>query len=89
MFLDLLVPSYQKNINIVVTRNITYHQLLFNIVNKCKEFHFTCGIRNIRCLLDNILITEENWENFRNNNTYRNVKGIIIIVPITCEEHSH
>ncbi len=87
MFLNLLIPTYQKYINIVVTQNTTFTQLLDTIVKKCKEFSFICNRKNIRCVIQDFLITDENWINFKNNNNYQNLDGIIIIVPIKCETH--
>lgn len=88
MFLKLLVPTYQKYIDIVVTQNTTFQQLLDTIIKKCKEFSFICSSKNIRCLIQDVLITEDNWVTTKNMYNYKNVNGVIIIVPITCEEHN-
>jgi len=87
MFLKLLIPSYQKYIELVITQNTSFQQVLDTIIKKCKEFNFICGSENIRCLIQDVLITEENWEKTKNIHTYKNVNGVIIIVPITCEDH--
>lgn len=87
MFLKLLIPSYQKYIELVITQNTTFTQLLNTIVKKCKEFGLICGCKNIRCLIQDVLITEENWEKTKNIHNYKNVNGVIIIVPITCDDH--
>lgn len=87
MFLNLLVPTYQKYINIVITQNTTFTQLLDTIIKRCKEFSVICDRKNIRCVIDDVLITEKNWINFKNNNNYKNLNGIIIIVPIECKKH--
>tara|TARA_B000000557_G_C20778267_1_gene445248 strand:+ start:394 stop:663 length:270 start_codon:yes stop_codon:yes gene_type:complete len=87
MFLNLLVPTYQKYINIVITQNTTFTQLLDTIIKRCEEFCVICDRKNIRCVIDDFLITEENWINFKNNNNYKNLNGIIIIVPIKCRKH--
>lgn len=89
MFLKLLVPTYQKYIDIVVTQNTTFTQILYTIVKKCKDFGLICNNENIRCVIQDVLITEENWINFKNNNNYKNLNGIVIIVPIKCEEQNH
>lgn len=88
MFLNLLIPSYQKYIDIVVTQNTTFYHLLDMIIKKCKEFNFIFYKENIKCILNDILITENNWYSFRNHNQYKNINGIIIIISTPCKDHS-
>ena len=55
MFLKLLVPTYQKYIELVITQNTSFQQLLDTIVKKCKEFGLICGSKNIRCLISRLI----------------------------------
>ena len=87
MFLKLLVPCYQKYIDIVINQNTSFDDLIKIIIKKCNDFNFICYKQNIRCVLNDKLITEENWCNFKNNNQYKNINGVVIIVSIPCKDH--
>ena len=87
MFLKLVLPIYQKHIELVISEQITFRQFLLNIIKKCKQLNLFFELGNIQCILNEILVTEENWDIIKTLNKYKNVSGIIAIVPIKCNEH--